>query len=49
LLKCNDAEEEANAGGNRELEVLRDLVNHIFADAEHRQNKEEDTGAEHGR
>ena len=48
LLQRDDAEEESDAGGDRELEVLRDRVDDIFADAEHRQDEEQNAGAEHG-
>ncbi len=47
LLQRDDAEEQADAGRDRKLEVLRDGVDDVFADAEDRDQEKQHARAEH--
>src|SRR5262249_37537117 len=47
LLERDDAKEQADTGRDRELQVLRDRIDDVFADAEDRDQEKDYAGAEH--
>jgi hypothetical protein len=49
FLERDDRKEQADAGRDRELEVLRNRSDDVFADAEDRNQKEQHARAEHRR
>ncbi len=49
FLERDDAEEQADAGRDRELQVVRDRIDDVLPDAEHRDQKEDHARAEHRR
>ena len=49
LFQRDDAEKQADAGRGRQLQVVRNRVDHVLADAEHRDQKEQHARTEHRR
>ena len=47
-LQADDGEEQADAGRDRQLEALRDGVDHPLADGREADDQEQDAGQEHG-
>src|SRR5262249_24692603 len=47
FLQRDDAEKEADAGGDRQFQILRDRIDDVFADVEDRDQEEDHAGTEH--
>jgi hypothetical protein len=47
LFECDDTQKQADTGGDRELEILRDRIDDVFAQAEDGNDKEDHARAEH--
>ena len=47
FLERDDAEKQSDAGGDRELQIPRDRIDDVFANAEDRDQKEDHARAEH--